>query len=111
MLSVAIFEANLIGNSKELYIDTKAPLHICFDKKTFSSYAIANERQLYTGNSTTSTVVSNEKVVVKMTLSKEILLNDMLHVLNICKNLIFGSLLSKNGFKLVFEINKFILTK
>ncbi|KAL6331695.1 hypothetical protein AAG906_016691 [Vitis piasezkii] len=51
------------------------------------------------------------KLILKMTSGKELTLNDVLHVLDICKNLVFGSLLSKNGFKMVFESNKFVLTK
>ena len=35
----------------------------------------------------------------------------MLHVPNIRKNLVSGPLLSKNGFRLVFESDKFVLTK
>ena len=35
----------------------------------------------------------------------------MLHVPDIRKNLVSCSLLSKNGFKLVFESDKFVLTK
>ena len=35
----------------------------------------------------------------------------MLHVPDIRKNLVSGSLLSKNGFRLIFESDKFVLTK
>ena len=42
---------------------------------------------------------------------KKLTLNDVLHVLDIRKNLVSCSLLSKNGFKLVIESNKFVLTK
>lgn len=35
----------------------------------------------------------------------------MIHVLDIHKNLVSRSLLSKNGFKLLFVSNKFILTR
>ena len=35
----------------------------------------------------------------------------MLHVLDICKNLISGSILSKKSFRIVFKSDKFILTK
>ena len=38
-------------------------------------------------------------------------LNDVLHVPKIRKNLVSGSLLSKKGFKLVFVLDNFILTK
>ena len=37
--------------------------------------------------------------------------NNVLYEPNIWKNLLLGSLLSKNGFKLVFYSNKFMLTK
>ena len=46
-----------------------------------------------------------------MSSGKELTLNDVLHVPNIRKNLVSGSLLSKNGFLLVFESDKFLLTK
>ena len=46
-----------------------------------------------------------------MTSRKELTLNDVLHVLEIRKNLVFGSLLSKKGFRLIFESDKFVLTK
>jgi hypothetical protein len=46
-----------------------------------------------------------------MSSGKELTLNDVLHVPDIRKNLVSGSLLSKNSFQLVFESNKFLLTK
>ena len=46
-----------------------------------------------------------------MTSGKELTLNDVLHVPEIRKNLVSGSLLSKKGFKLVFVSDNFILTK
>ena len=45
------------------------------------------------------------------TSGKVVTLKDVLHVPNIRKNLIFDPLLSQKGFKLVFESNKFVLTK
>ena len=63
------------------------------------------------GNSSTARVEGKRKVILKMTSRKELTLNDELHVPDIRKNLVSGSLLSKNGFKLVFESDKFILTK
>jgi len=46
-----------------------------------------------------------------MVTGKELTLNNMLHVPDIYKNLISGSILSKNGFRMVFESDKFVLTK
>ena len=54
------------------------------------------------GNSSTSKIEENRKVVLKMTTSKYLTLKDVLHVPDIQKNLVSGSSLSKNGFKLVF---------
>ena len=63
------------------------------------------------GNSSTSKIEGTGKVVLKMTTGKFLTLKDVLHVLEIQKNLVSGSLSSKNGFKLVFESNKLSLFK
>ena len=72
---------------------------------------LENNEQLYLRNSSTSKVEGCGKVILKMTSDKELTLNKVLHMLEIHKNLVFGPLLSKNGFKLVFLSDKFILTK
>ena len=46
-----------------------------------------------------------------MTPGKKLTLNDVLHVPEIRKNLVSGSFFSKKGFRLVFESDKFVLTK
>ena len=46
-----------------------------------------------------------------MTTGRFLTLKDVLHVPEIQKNLVSGTLLSKNGFKLVFESDKFLLFK
>ena len=56
-------------------------------------------------------VVGKRMVILKMTSSKKLTLNDVLHMPDIRKNLVSCSLLSKNDFKLVIESNKFVLTK
>ena len=93
-------------------MDTRATRNVCSYKKMFSSYqTIDNGEQLFMGNSSSSKVEGQGKVVLKMTSSKEFTLNDVLHVPEIRKNLVSGSLLSKKGFKLVFVSDNFILTK
>ena len=78
----------------------------------FSTYQSVNYgEQLFMENSSTSKVEGKGNVVLKMTPGKDLTLKDVLHVPNIHKNLVSGSLLSKNGFQLVFESNKFLLTK
>ena len=112
-LSAVVSEVNFIGsNTKEWWVDTGATRHVCSDKKMFSSYqTLDNGEQLFMGNSSSSKVESQGKVVLKMTSGKELTLNDVLHVPEIRKNLVSGSSLSKKGFKLVFVSDNFILTK
>ncbi|GJY22562.1 hypothetical protein Tco_0396220 [Tanacetum coccineum] len=51
------------------------------------------------------------KVILKLTFEKDLVLLNMLHVPNITKNLKYGPILSNKGFKLVFESDKFVITK
>ena len=112
-LSAVVSKVNFIGsNTKEWWVDTGATHHVCSDKKMFSSYqTIDNGEQLFMGNSSFSKVEGQGKVVLNMTSGKELTLNDVLHVPEIRKNPVSGSLLSKKGFKLVFVSDNFILTK
>ncbi|CAL9006155.1 unnamed protein product [Prunus brigantina] len=78
----------------------------------FSTYEASDQGEpLFMGNSSTSKIHGQGKIFLKMASGKEVTLNNVLHVPEIRKNLVSGSLLSKNGFKLVFEYDKFVLTK
>ena len=55
--STVVSEVNLVGNTKEWWVDTRATRHICSDKKMFSSYEAINDgEQLFMGNASTSKV-------------------------------------------------------
>lgn len=110
-LSAVILEANLVDNPNEWWVDTGATRHICSDKRMFSTYTQSIGRKLYMENSATSEVVGTGKVVLKMTSGLKVILVDALHVPDIRKNLVSGSLLVKHRFRLVFESNKVVLTK
>lgn len=68
--------------------------------------SLENREKLIMGNSTTSMIRAQVKVILKMTSRKELILNNVLYVLKIYKNLVFGSVLIKHGFHLVFESDK-----
>ncbi|BFG40515.1 hypothetical protein CerSpe_267890 [Prunus speciosa] len=111
-LSALISEVNLVSNTKEWWVDTGATRHICSDRRMFTTYQQLNQgEQLLMGNSSASKVEGQGKVVLKMTSGKELTLNQVLHVPDIRKNLVYGALLSKNGFRLVYEADRFVLTK
>lgn len=65
---------------------------------------------LFMGNFSTSKVVGKGTVKLKFTSGKVITLKNVLHMPYIHKNLVSRSLLSKHGFKMVFESEKLILT-
>ena len=50
-------------------------------------------------------------MILKMTYGKELTLTNVLYVLEIQKNLVPVSLLNNHGFWLVFESDKFVLSK
>ncbi|KAL5563884.1 hypothetical protein UlMin_033631 [Ulmus minor] len=111
-LCAVIFEVNLVGsNPREWWIDTSATRHICSVQGLFTSFEPMNGEKLYMGNSATSEIEGQGKVVLKMTSGKELTLNNVLYVLEIRKKLVSGLLLSKHGFHMVFESDKVVLTK
>ncbi|CAL9019360.1 unnamed protein product, partial [Prunus brigantina] len=111
-LSAVISQLNPISNTKEWWVGTGATRHICSNRKMFTTYQQLNQGdQLFMGNSSASKVEGQGKVVLKITSGKELTLNQVLYVPDIRKNLISRALLRKNGFRLVFEADKFVFTK
>ena len=53
---------------------------------------------MFMGNSSISDIKGQGKVVLKMTYGKELTLENVLYVLEIYKNLVFGFLLNSHGF-------------
>ncbi|GJU65137.1 retrovirus-related pol polyprotein from transposon TNT 1-94 [Tanacetum coccineum] len=108
-----ISEDNLVGtNHGDWWIDTGATRHVCADKSMFHSFrAVDNGQKLYMGNSATADIKGEGDVILKMTSEKELKLTNVLYVLEIRKNLVSGWLLNKFGFRLVFESDKFVLSK
>ena len=111
-LVAVVTETNMVSNVKGWWIDTGATRHICGDKNLFSEYKHMDDgEKLYMGNSSASNVEGKGNVLLKFTSGKVVTLTDVLHVPEIRKNLVSGPILSKKGFKLVFESDRFILTK
>ena len=102
-LSAVVTEANLVGNPREWWVETGATRHICADNKIFSMYQkVDGGDHLTMGNSSTFQVVGQGTLVLKMTFRTKLTLKNILHVPDTRKNLVSGSLRSKNSFKLVF---------
>ena len=111
-LCAFLSECNLVGNSKEWWIDFATTRHVCAIKEMFSSYALVGpEEELHMGNSSTSKIEGTENILLKMTSGKTLTLKNVLHVPEIRKNLVSLSLLVKNGFKIVFVSDKVVRSK
>ncbi|GJS83180.1 pol polyprotein [Tanacetum coccineum] len=108
-----IYEVNLVGSKNSgCWFDTRATHRVCADKSMFYSFRVVdNGEKLYMGNSVTVDIKGEGDVILKMTSEKELKLTNVLYVLEIHKNLVSGWLLNKFGFHLVFESDKFVLSK
>jgi hypothetical protein len=100
-----------IFNSPDWWIDTGDNIHVCADKSLFSSYQVGQAASLLMENRAHASVRGVGMVDLKLTLGKTVQLKNVQHVPSIRKNLISGSLLCRDGHKLVFESNKCVLSK
>ncbi|XP_060216860.1 uncharacterized protein LOC132644286 [Lycium barbarum] len=102
----------LVGNSKEWWIDSGATRHICAVREAFASYAPAGpDETIFMGNSATAKIEGCGKILLKMTSGKVVTLNDVCHVPEIRKNLVFTGLLVKNDFKCVYIFDQVVISK
>jgi hypothetical protein len=93
------------------WIDSGANIHVCSDASLFSSYQVARDSSVLMGNESHASVHGIGMVDLKLTSGKIMQLKNMQHVPSINKNLVSGSLLCKDGFKVVLESNKFVVSK
>ena len=84
---------------------------MCDDASLFSSYQVGGTCSLLMGNGPHVCVLGVGMVNLKFTSGKTVQLKNVQHVPTIKKNLVIGSLLCRNGFKLVFESNNCVLSK
>ena len=100
-----------VCNSPEWWIDTGANTHVCSDISMFSSYQVTRACSVLMGNGSRASVQGVGTVNLKFTSGKTVQLKNVQHVPSINKNLVSGSLLCRDGFKLVFESNKVVISK
>jgi hypothetical protein len=94
-----------------LCVDTSTTRYVYAEWRMLSIYKEFNGEYLYVENSSTSKIRGIRNVILKMTSKKVITLDNVFYIADIRKNLVYSSLLSKNNFKIIFENNKFVLTK
>ena len=100
-----------VSYSPEWWINTEANIYVCADISLFFSYQVGGTGSLSMGNGSHVRVLGAGTVNLKLTSGKTVQLKNVQHIPTIKKNLVSGSLLCRDGYKLVFESNKCILSK
>ena len=107
-----VLKMKLVNNITDWVVDTGATRHICFNKGLFLNYEeVIDEENIYLGDSGIARVARRRKALLKFTSGKSLALNSILHVPNMCRNLVSGFLLNKAGLKIVFESNEIVLSQ
>jgi hypothetical protein len=83
---------------------------VCFDINLFSSYQGARDSSVLMGNGSHAFVHGIGTVDLKFTSGKIVQLKNVQHVPSMHKNLISGTLLCRDGFKVVLESNKIVVS-
>ncbi|KAL6583726.1 hypothetical protein OROMI_003015 [Orobanche minor] len=111
LAAVVTEEVNHVENQGVWYVDTAATAHVCGNKSQFKTYQVVEGRKLSMGNPASSDIIGVGEVALKLTSGHTLTLKNVLHVPDIRKNLISGSILVRKGFKLVFESDRVIIKK
>ena len=97
--------------SPEWWMDSSANIHVCADVSLFTSYQAGRTGALLMGNGSHVRVLGAGTVVLKFTSGKTVLLKNVQHVLSIKKNLVSGSQMCRDGFKIMLESNKCVMSR
>ena len=106
-----LFTVFSVFQPTDWWVDTGAGVHVCADISLFTSYQVTGHGSLLMGNGASASVHGVGTVDLKFTSGRIVQLKNVQHVPAIKKNLVSGSLLCREGFKLVFESNKLVVTK
>jgi hypothetical protein len=100
-----------VFQSTSWWLDTGANIHVCVDVSLFSSYQLHQGSSVLMGNGSHASVRGVGMVDLKFTSGKIMQLKNVQHVPTIRKNLVSISLLLRDGFKVVLESNKVVMSK
>ncbi|GJV11718.1 zinc finger, CCHC-type containing protein [Tanacetum coccineum] len=98
-----ISEAFSLYKERSWWVDSGATWYVYNDQAMFKTYKPLNS-MLYMGNHSTAQVKGKGKIDLVYTSGNTLILKDVLHVPNVRKNLVSGSILNKFGFKLVLNL-------
>jgi hypothetical protein len=88
-----------------------ANIHLCTDVSLFASYQVGRTGALLMGNDSLAHILGAGTVNLKFTSGKTVLLKNVQHVPSIKKNLVSGSMMCRDGYKIVLESNKCVVSR
>ncbi|XP_075088615.1 uncharacterized protein LOC142170623 [Nicotiana tabacum] len=99
-------------NTQDWWLDLGATIHVCYDKKTFKTYAeVQDSEQVLMGNHVAADVAGKGSIEINFTSGQKLTLLNVYHVSDMKKNLMSAALLSKKVFKIVIESDHVIVSK
>jgi hypothetical protein len=105
----------LVYHSHDWWLDIRANIHVCINISLFSSYQVGRTSSLSMGNGVHAAIRGVDIVYLKLpsedVVQEVVQLKNVYHIPSVRKNLISGSLLCHNGYKLMFESNKCVIPK
>jgi hypothetical protein len=101
----------LVFQSTEWWVDTGANVHVYAAISMFTSYQDRGSSVMMGYGLLHASVLGAGMVDLKFTWRKIVQLNNMQYVPSIKKNLLSGSSLMRDGFKLLFESSRVVLSK
>lgn len=102
----------MVGDSEEWIVDIRVSHHFYNNKYLFKGLeSIIEGKQVFMGNSNVSEVRGRGKVKLMLYSEKKLLLQNLLYVHSLHRNLIFRTLMNKTEIKLVFESNRLVMTR
>ena len=100
-----------VFQSTSWWFDTGANVHVCSDIFLFFSYQTIQGSSMLLGNGSHASIFGVGMIDLKFTSGKIVQLKNVQHVPTVNKNLLSGSLPCKDGFKVVLESNKLVMSK
>lgn len=104
-------EINIVCGSDSWWIDISASHHVCYDRAMFKTYTNAEDKKVMLGDAHATNVAGIGNVELNFTSRKTLILKDVMHVLEIRKNLVSGFLLNKAGFSHSIGAYLYTITK
>jgi hypothetical protein len=106
-----LFVVPSVFQSSCWWIGMGANVHVCTDISMFTSYQIARDSSILMGNWSHAYVRGVGTVDLELTSGKIVHLRNVQHVPTMNTNLVSGSLLCRDGFKVFLESNKVVVSK